>query len=310
MRVLYLAGWGRSGSTLLAAIMGQFPGAFAAGELRSLWARGMLEERLCGCRKPVPTCPVWENVISSAAFSLTAAEMAEVQSTSLRTRDYPAAWLRLAAGRGIGERLQRYVATYAAAYRAVETATGADVVLDSSGYPLDALYLARHSDVELYVLHLVRDPRPVAAAWASPKALDDTVDGTDSTFRQFSPAGSAAIWSLWNSMIDGPLAAAVGRERALRLRYEDFTADPEAAVDRVARFVGLDPATSPVDGRVAVLTPSHLVAGNPSRYATGPVEIRRDRGAELSPRDAALATFPALPLLGRYGYPVRRRRTA
>ncbi|MFW6091965.1 MAG: sulfotransferase [Actinomycetota bacterium] len=310
MRVLYLAGWGRSGSTLLAAIMGQFPGAFAAGELRSLWARGMLEGRLCGCRKPVPACPVWEDVISGAAFSLTAEEMADVQVTSLRTRDYPPAWLRLAARRGIGERLERYVATYAAAYRAVEAATGADVVIDSSGYPLDALYLARYTDAEFYVLHLVRDPRPVAAAWASPKALDDTVDGSDSTFRQFSPAGSSAIWSLWNAVIDGPLGSAVGRDRVLRLRYEDFIADPEAAVGRVARFVGLDPATSPVDGRVATLAPSHLVAGNPSRFATGPVEITRRPETELSARDAVLATAPALPLLRRYGYPVRRRPAA
>lgn len=310
MRALYIAGWGRSGSTLLAAIMGQFPGAFAAGELRSLWVRGMLEGRLCGCKKPVTACPVWENVLASAAFPLTAAEMAVIQSTGLRTRDYPAAWLRLAARRGIDERLQRYVATYSAAYRAVRTATEADVIIDSSGYPLDALYLARHTDVDLHVLHLVRDPRPVAAAWGSPKALNDTVDGTESSFRHFSPAGSSTIWSLWNSMINGPLAAAVGRDRVLRLRYEDLIAEPERAVDAVARFAGLDASMSPVHERVATLAPSHLVAGNPSRYAAGSVEIRRDRPAELSARDAALATAPALPLLGQYGYPVRWRPAA
>ncbi len=307
MRVLYLAGWGRSGSTLLASILGQFPGAFAAGELRSLWVRGMLEGRLCGCRKPVLACPVWENVIASAAFPLSAAEMGAIQGTSLRTRDYPAAWLRLAARRGIDERLQRYVDTYATAYRAVAAATAADVIIDSSGYPLDALYLARHGDVDLRVLHLVRDPRPVAAAWTNPKALDDTADGTESSFRQFSAAGSSTIWALWNAMINGPLAAAAGPEGALRVRYEDLIADPEGAVGSIARFVGLDPAASPIDGRVATLSTSHIVAGNPSRYLTGEVEIRRERPAAMSARDTALATVPALPLLRRYRYPLRWR---
>jgi hypothetical protein len=62
VRVLYVAGTGRSGSTLVAAMLGQLRGAFAAGEVRYLWQRGLSERRPCGCGTPVPDCPVWTDI--------------------------------------------------------------------------------------------------------------------------------------------------------------------------------------------------------------------------------------------------------
>src|SRR5580704_12095604 len=64
--VLYIAGTGRSGSTLLANILGEVDGVFAAGEVRYLWQRGLTERRLCGCGVPVRECPVWSRVLAEA----------------------------------------------------------------------------------------------------------------------------------------------------------------------------------------------------------------------------------------------------
>ena len=49
VRVAYIAGAGRSGSTLLAMMLGTLPGWVSVGELRHLWARGVEENQLCGC---------------------------------------------------------------------------------------------------------------------------------------------------------------------------------------------------------------------------------------------------------------------
>ena len=43
--VLYVAGAGRSGSTLLDNLLGQIPGFFSAGELRYVWERGLIDGR-------------------------------------------------------------------------------------------------------------------------------------------------------------------------------------------------------------------------------------------------------------------------
>ena len=58
-RVLYIGGWGRSGSTLLDRLLGQAEGSFSVGEMRDLWLRGVLENRRCGCGEPFDSCPFW-----------------------------------------------------------------------------------------------------------------------------------------------------------------------------------------------------------------------------------------------------------
>ena len=62
-RVMYVASWSRSGSTLLDLMLGQIPGFVSVGELRFLWERGVREGQLCGCGAPVPKCPFWSRVL-------------------------------------------------------------------------------------------------------------------------------------------------------------------------------------------------------------------------------------------------------
>ena len=57
-RVLLLAGSGRSGSTVLANILGSVEGVFCGGEIRYLWERGLQDGRLCGCGRAFGQCPV------------------------------------------------------------------------------------------------------------------------------------------------------------------------------------------------------------------------------------------------------------
>ena len=59
LKVLYLLGSSRTGSTLLDNILGEFDGFFSAGEVRFLWRR-LLENRRCGCGQPIGGCEVWD----------------------------------------------------------------------------------------------------------------------------------------------------------------------------------------------------------------------------------------------------------
>ena len=66
VRVLYLTGSGRSGTTVINSILGQLGGAFAGGELRYLWRRGVVENHLCGCGRTFDECPVWKCAVMAA----------------------------------------------------------------------------------------------------------------------------------------------------------------------------------------------------------------------------------------------------
>lgn len=308
-RVLYIAGWGRSGSTLLTALLDQLPGAFGAGEVRSLWARGALAGRRCGCGRPVPHCPIWGPVLDRLRDApMAAAEVATVQRSLLRSRHYPRAVLAALAGRPPGEQIERYVATYRQAYAAIADATGASVIIDSSKYPLDLYHLAR-AGVPVEVVQLVRHPRAVAHSWSRPKPLHDGPDQAD--LKQFSPGASSTIWTLWNTTISLLVKPLVGTERSTVLRFEDFVADPGSSLRSLARFAGLDQGAVRVHNGAVDLAENHLVAGNGDRFTQGIVTIdERDQSSALSTSGSLLATVPALPLLHHFGYPVRSKVAA
>ena len=66
VKVLFLAGKGRSGGTLLASLLGQLPGFFNIGELNRLWDWGLVSNFKCGCGLPVQECPTWHAILDAA----------------------------------------------------------------------------------------------------------------------------------------------------------------------------------------------------------------------------------------------------
>ena len=249
VKVLLIAGLGRSGSTLLGALLGQLDGFFYAGELRSA-ARAFAGESPCGCGEPLLECPVWRRILEHAFGSTDGARVLLHDDASSRA-------LGILRQRQPGSGPE--AAAFEAVFRAVVETTGSRVVVDSSKWPGYAHFLQRLPGVELSVVHLVRDPRGVAHsrrkpnAWGGPKGL--------------SPVRSALQWDVWNPVVEWIARG----ERQLRLRYEDFVAEPEDALRRVAALVGEDPVELPFAAPgTAQLAATHSVAGNRSRFRRGP----------------------------------------
>src|SRR5690606_21580524 len=55
--VLYVGGWGRSGSTLLECVLAEAEQTVALGEVVWLWERGLGRNELCACGQPFHDCP-------------------------------------------------------------------------------------------------------------------------------------------------------------------------------------------------------------------------------------------------------------
>ena len=59
MRVVFIGGSGRSGSTLIERLLGRLPGVCNVGEVAFLWERGLQRGELCGCGLALLECPFW-----------------------------------------------------------------------------------------------------------------------------------------------------------------------------------------------------------------------------------------------------------
>ena len=62
--VVYIVGYGRSGSTILDIILGQHADIFSAGELRNLTTRAWQGNEYCSCQSSLQSCPFWSEVMA------------------------------------------------------------------------------------------------------------------------------------------------------------------------------------------------------------------------------------------------------
>lgn len=186
-----------------------------------------------------------------------------------------------------------YARDLARAYRAAASAVGARVIVDGGKYPSEAALLHRTGEVDVKLLHLVRDPRAIANSWARDKDY----------ISRMSAARSTAYWVGFNLATEA-VARRTGPD-AMFLRYEDFIAAPQETLDAVVQHLGDPTARNPVTGRDAMLRGNHTVSGNPDRRQVGPVEITSSDAAKIRsmpPLRRAAAAGIAAPRLHRYGY--------
>jgi hypothetical protein len=310
VKVLYIAGSGRSGSTLLDNILGQVDGFFSAGEIHYLWERGLIENRLCGCGRRFRDCPLWQSVLKRAfggTDAVDAAEIVRLQTGGTRFRHVPL--MLLAQRRGVlpGSTSRAYVNTLARVYAAIRSVTGCSVIVDSSKLPSYGFVLGKTPGIDLYVAQLVRDPRATAYSWKRRKVQPDR--GTFGYMHRKGLLKSAALWSAWNATSEALWRRAGGRY--IWLRYEDFIARPRETVRRIVELTGEGASRLPFVAEHEVwLDTNHTVAGNPVRLKTGAVTLRADSEwrSRMTPVDQAFITALTWPLLLRYGYPTHAPR--
>jgi UDP-N-acetylglucosamine transferase subunit ALG13 len=305
-RIAFLGGFGRSGSTLLERMLAEVPGVTAIGESVHLWERGLRDDERCGCGEPFSRCPHWQ-AVGQAAFggwdTLDVDQVLALKNAVDRTRYVP----RLAAPAASAKQaraVDAYNDLYRRLYRGVAEVTGDAVLVDASKHASLAFTLRRAADLDLRVLHMIRDSRGVAYSWSKTVARPET-DGAE--MPTYSPARAAVLWTANNTLFDllGRLGTAVHR-----VRYEDLVAEPVTVLGQVLAYLGL-PADDETLGFLrsdsAELGASHTIGGNPMRFATGRLTLRADDAwrRELPSRARLeVSALTAWPMAG-YGYKVR-----
>lgn len=306
--VIYVGGTGRSGSTMLANVLGELPGYVSVGEVRFLWQRGIEQNRLCGCGEHFADCPFWNAVLdaalgpgSPAGRQALAGRLHAGLEARTRLRTLP----RHLRGPGVAAPGDELADVLDRLYAAIAAVAGADVVVDSSKLPTYAALLAGLDGVDLRVAHFLRDPRAAAYSWRRTKPQPDLGPGA---FMERRGAGkSAVLWSVWNRSLE---MLAGNRPRAYaRVTYEEFLADPrieaQRLLDAFALPCDLDPVFAWPD--TVRLSMNHTVAGNPSRHQRGLVTLVVDNEwrDQMSATDRGAVAALTWPTLRRYGYRLR-----
>lgn len=305
--VLFIAGIGRSGSTLLSRTLGAREGFVGTGELMRILSRGVLTGDLCGCGTPVTNCELWGPVLEEVAHECPDLDLAELEASRARWiegRDL----LRLLFVPGLpsgDQHLGDYGRFLAALYRAIRRVTGARVIVDASKSIAYAKLLAWTPGIRVSLVHLVRDPRGYAHSLARQKRRPGT-PGRHEHFPQHGPVVASYLWSMAQFATEWVQPPGVTRAR---VRYEDFVGSPAGTVERILRtltpqFVGS--SADHIDRQSVCLSRDHPIASNPNRSERGRVALREDLAwqHEMARGRQWLVTALTWPGLIGYDYPI------
>ena len=295
IKVLYIAGPTRSGSTILSNILGEVDGFFNAGELIDIWDRGLASNGMCGCGTQVRDCKVWRKVLDliiNCQDKIDLQEMIKVRNRVARSSLLPLQMVIPAATLRSNLHLKKYLSNLKNLYRAVQIATNSKIIVDSSKNAGYANLLAMIPEIDLYIIHLIRDPRAVAYSWLRKK------EG----LWQIKPLKSSLMWNI--RVIAPEMLRKRAQEKYLRIYYEDFIEKPQTVIKHILEMVQENPSNLPfITEHTVKLGFNHSIYGNPNRFHAGKQVLKIDNEwKRMKISDKIIVTLLTWPLLFKHGY--------
>ena len=344
VKVLKITGLGRSGSTILDVVLGNHPDIESVGEASNLIRNGWISREslrgidpsklrvpICTCGKrldvlyvdtPDEACPFWASVRREW---LERADGESIESYPRLQNDFELKrrWSRYGLDplpRLLYERrrpsapLRSYARLTRTFFESIRAVSGKPIIVNSTKPPAHAFALGMVPGIDLYVVHLVRDGRGVIASHIG-SIRDDRRAGArwdhkgrlmwkTAARRKVLFLVSVVRWIVRNLATQW-VCARLGPNKTMRLRYEDFVADPKGALERIGSLIELDlrdVADAASSGKP--MQAGHNIGGNRTKKS-GVITLRPDAEewrSALSPAERRLSWVLMGWLMRRYGY--------
>jgi len=300
-KVLFIAGLGRSGSTLLDMLLGQIDGFCSTGELRFIWDRGFNQNQLCGCGKPFKECDFWIEVVKEAFGGFQNVDHKRLADLRSSAEHRISKWRLFNTASDLLAPYEEYFNASRKLHRAIRKVSGCEVIIDSSKNVAYGSILATIPEIDLFTVHLVRDSRGVAYSWRRKKVRPE-IHWEQHYMGQRGILKSASRWNLRNI-----LASKLQRtsKQYTFLRYEDLVINPKDSLSKLLAELRIETTSLEfLDDFRASLKTSHTVSGNPMRFERKEIKIQPDTQwqNDMAKSHKWLVTLLTWPLLLKYGY--------
>jgi len=305
-KILLITGSGRSGSTLLSKLLNEIEGSFNVNELVFTHLNGVERDYPCNTGDKFSESPIWLKIMEAYRqkndINLLKYEPHRIPNTRKLVRAQLSPFYKT------DEATNQYFKDYQQAikdlYHSIFEATGAEMVIDSSKIAPFVNVVAQMEEFEIYVLHLVRDPRAVAYSWQKTIKRTDVEAGTNLFMEKRTPQRSSIRWQLVNKF-----AESLKEKDHLHyhyLKYEDFAKQPAKHLAEILQLLGKSPNEIPVnDNQITLKAIDYGIWGNPNvRQQKDVVRVRYDDTykQKLSFNARLTSTVWSMPMLMKYGY--------
>lgn len=301
IKVVYIAGYGRSGTTLMSIALGQHPAILGAGEVTELSRHAWVNNTYCSCGHPLRDCAFWSSAVKRWLPSDQPTFLNDYRGRQLH---FETQLVMQAMGLGVGRRAEfaKFIKETEELFRHIASVSRKTIIVDSSKMPSRAWALTRMRDVDVYLVHMVRDGRGVA--WSLMKGYKRDVEaGLQREIAPKSALRTGIRWAMVNLAAEH-LRRIVGARRYIRIRYEDFVANPVATMKAIGDMIDVD--LQEIGAKLArgeAIEPYHQMAGNRLRMKST-VKMEKDDAWHTQMPEAKRRLFERVCgwLLKRYGY--------
>jgi hypothetical protein len=304
--MVYIAGYGRSGSTLLERILDSHPKMIGMGELSYLPEYLMNKDLRCACGSELRECSFWKPICNEflESFEESLEEVLSIQ------RDIEAfgPWRKTGFRTKLNEKYRRYRELSQSLYEVIWRNSPPDIeyLIDSSKTAYTSArkpkILHTFRDIDIHVIHLVRDVR--AVMWSViGRGLNRNLDN-NRIKTVFLPGVRALIGWLAANYFAHSLKRVLPNNRYLIIRYEDLVTHTDEVLAEISKFLSIDlylAAKNLQNGKM--ISRSHQLAGNRMKKLKS-IHLRPDFEwkKSLLNRHKILASVFASNELKRYGY--------
>ena len=260
--IIYIAGYGRSGSTLLERILSSHEKIFGGGELSYFPDLITGKDSFCSCGKAVQKCEFWADVakqFDNDFESITKLKIIQSRIESLS---------------GLRGFIFGYKPDEEKAYKHFSQKLFGSIyqrLPDVNSYVVDSsktawknffrpIALSKIVSLNVKVIHLVRDGK--GCMWSNLKGSNRRMEmGLDSHI-PFAALRTAISWPLAN-IAAHLFQGTHSREDYCRIKYEDLVKDPAGTLAKLGEFLGVS-----FDREIEVLSSGgeipigHQIAGN------------------------------------------------
>lgn len=229
VNIHYIAGYVRSGSTIMDILLGNMPGHFSLGELSFLPTNGLRDNEFCSCGSRVQECEFWKPI-----------SLEWEQQRTLSLSDYNSYYKGLMGNKNAiklfyklsfpDKQFNIFLEDTALLYRVIQKHLPGQVLIESSKLPFRILLLKRMG-FDVKIIHLVR-------------RLSGVLDSTKKTIeknpelgveKDLEPRGTAFVIFTWLFTNIQVVLFSKGVQRK-KVTYEQLIGQPELALGLINKL--------------------------------------------------------------------------
>jgi len=262
IKIIFIAGDGRSGSTLLDAVLSNIEGSISVGECHRFWVRFEENEARCSCSEIMQDCTLWAEVEKQIQAKFPDYNVSEFEKKVREIQFYKNF-------KNIPFLLQskkwiHFAEVVNAFYKAISEITGSQCIIDSSKSMPWAYVLQHMTDFDVRVIHLERNLAAVGNSWKK------TVRLPEYTEREvFMPKkGNVLVAKTWLKI--KAMGRVLKRDPQYHfVNYRMLCKNPNTELKKIMELVDEN-----IPLKELRVRPSHAIGGNPMRSSLEKIEIK------------------------------------